>query len=210
MGITVISDFDGTIAEGDFPIILLNNYCKLDWKELDREFKEGKMTLRELIDTEVRNLDIDKAGLADFAQKTIRFRSGFWEFFGMLKGKNLSLIIVSEGLKEYIDPFFETGVEIYANECVEEEDGSLSLSTPHQSEECGKCGNCKKDIVQSFKDKGEFVMYIGDGESDYCAAPLADLRFARARLAEHFIENHIEFIQFIDFNDIYDMCGRMF
>ena len=86
----------------------------------------------------------------------------------------------------------------------------MRLSTPHQSEECQECGNCKKDIVQSYKDKGNFVIYIGDGDSDFCAAPHADLRLARARLAEYFIENHIEFVQFLDFKDIYDMCARMF
>jgi len=156
------------------------------------------------------NLAIDKAGLVDFARETIKFRTGFWEFQDLLKEKGVPLVVVSEGLKEYIEPFFDDSVEIYANECIEEPDGTLGLSTPHQSPDCEDCGNCKKDIVLSYKDKGDFIIYIGDGESDFCAAPLSDLRFARAKLAGHFIENYIEFIQFIDFNDINEMCSRIF
>ena len=207
--VTVISDFDGTISRGDFPIILLDTFCKLDWRELDHRFRQGEMTLHELIHTEVRNLDIDQEGLAEFAKKTIKFRPGFWEFYNAVMERNFNLIILSEGLKEYIAPFFrDSNVAIYANECNEEDDGSLTLITPYEDDECKDCGNCKKNIVESFIEKEDFVIYIGDGESDYCAAQYANLRFARGPLAKHLERKHLEFVLFEDFFDVLEIIER--
>lgn len=209
-GITIISDFDGTISKGEFPLILLDKFCKLDWRELDHQYRQGKMTLHELIETEVKNLDIDREGLAEFARKTIKFRDGFWEFYQSVQAKGFDLVIASEGLKEYILPFFsEEAVRIIANECSEEEDGTLHLITPHSSEVCLDCGTCKKEIVLSYRDKGHFIVYIGDGESDYCAAEFADIRFARSLLAKHLELQHFEFILFEDFLDILEIVDKM-
>jgi 2,3-diketo-5-methylthio-1-phosphopentane phosphatase len=209
MGVTCICDFDGTISLGEFPIVLLDSFCKADWRELDREFRQGKMSLNELIETEVRNLDISREGLAEFAKKTIHFRMGFWEFYHELQEKGIKFVIVSEGLKEYIQPFFGPSAEIYANECEEDQDGTLHLRTPFSSETCTDCGNCKKEIVLSFIRSLDFVFYIGDGESDFCAAEHAHMRFARGPLAKHLEEKHLEFLLFDDFKDVLEIVERM-
>jgi len=209
MGITCISDFDGTISLGDFPVTLLDTFCKVDWRELDRDYRQDKLSLRELIETEVRNLDITKEGLGEFAKKTIYFRMGFWEFYHEIRQKGFNFVIVTEGLKEYIQPFFGSNTEIYANECEEDENGILHLKTPHASEACKDCGNCKKEIVQKYVNRGDFVFYVGDGESDFCAAPEAHMRFARGPLSRHLEEKHLEFVLFDDFFDVLEVVNKM-
>lgn len=209
MGITVITDFDGTITKGDFPVKLLDKYCKEEWRKYDILYRRGKLSLRELIELEVESLEVEPEELGEFAKKHLEFRSGFWEFYGSILDHGIKLMIVSEGLKEYITPFFNPEIRIYANE-MGMEDGKRTFVTPYASEECRDCGNCKKNTVQAEKEKGNFVIYIGDGESDFCASQYADMRFARDALAMHLSKKGEEFILFDSFYDILDVIEKMY
>jgi 2-hydroxy-3-keto-5-methylthiopentenyl-1-phosphate phosphatase len=129
------------------------------------------------------------------------FRPGFWEFLKATQSMGRRFVVVSEGLAEYITPFFGPEVPIYSNECGEGENG-LYLKTPHSSANCDKCGNCKKALVLGFKKEGDTVVYIGDGTSDFCASEHADLIFARRSLAQYLKKRGVAFVPYEDFFEI--------
>lgn len=201
MSVAVVCDFDGTIVTEDFAKDLLKDYCKMVWQATEQDFKDGKISLRDMMEKEVAGLAMSRQELSEYAKKRVKFRPGFWEFYGTALDRGFRFIIVSEGLAEYIKPFFNPEITIYSNEC-EEANGNLKLKSPHASSVCDKCGTCKKNVVNALKERGYFVIYIGDGVSDFCAAQFADLRLARGQLARHLAMGETEFMHFEDFNDI--------
>jgi len=64
-------------------------------------------------------------------------------------------------------------------------DDEVTLAFPYEDQGCGHCGMCKAVPVRRAHTQGRLVAYIGDGLSDVCAAPEADLLFAKGRLASY-------------------------
>ena len=57
-------------------------------------------------------------------------------------------------------------------------------------------------MVDSFRERGHYVIYVGDGMSDFEAAEKADLVFAHRTLAEQCARSGIPFRPFVDFQDV--------
>ena len=51
-------------------------------------------------------------------------------------------------------------------------------------------------------DRVQKIIFIGDGLSDVCALEVADIVFAKNRLAEHCEKNNINFIPYRTLNDV--------
>jgi len=60
-------------------------------------------------------------------------------------------------------------------------------------------GNSKGVVVDSYRNQGHYVVYVGDGMSDFEAAARADLVFAHRVLADECERKEIPFHPFTDF-----------
>ena len=63
-------------------------------------------------------------------------------------------------------------------------------------------GNSKGLIVEQYRDQGYYIVYIGDGHSDFEAGEMADLLYAHRTLAEECNRKQIPFRPFSDFGDV--------
>ena len=60
-------------------------------------------------------------------------------------------------------------------------------------------GNSKRVVVDRYRNQGHYIVYVGDGMSDFEAAARADLVFAHRVLADECERKEIPFHPFTDF-----------
>jgi 2-hydroxy-3-keto-5-methylthiopentenyl-1-phosphate phosphatase len=63
-------------------------------------------------------------------------------------------------------------------------------------------GNSKGVVVDSYRSQGHYIVYVGDGMSDFEAAARADLVFAHRVLADECERKEIPFRPFTDFSGV--------
>jgi 2-hydroxy-3-keto-5-methylthiopentenyl-1-phosphate phosphatase len=63
-------------------------------------------------------------------------------------------------------------------------------------------GNDKTFVIEEVRQPGSILVYIGDGYSDRAAAHVADLVFAKDRLAEYCGAEGIPYVPFVTFETI--------
>ena len=89
----------------------------------------------------------------------------------------------------------------YANHLIRK-DRQLIPQFPFYKNGCGKCGNCKKHQIDSYKDAFTEIVYIGNGLSDRCAAGCADILFAKDALAAYCRQEGLFFYEFSRIADV--------
>lgn len=62
--------------------------------------------------------------------------------------------------------------------------------------------HCKKTVLDNFKNNGNQIIVIGDGNSDKCVAKNADKVFAKGLLKMLCKKNQVAFTEFKTFKDI--------
>ena len=67
---------------------------------------------------------------------------------------------------------------------------------------CGTCPNCKRAMVEKIISEGYETIYIGDGETDFCASEHAKVIYATGSLAERLRKKGVEFRRFDTFSEI--------
>ena len=70
-------------------------------------------------------------------------------------------------------------------------------------------GNSKGVVVDSYREQGHYIVYVGDGMSDFEAATRADLVFAHRVLADECERQEIPFRPFTDFGDVLKAVEEM-
>jgi 2-hydroxy-3-keto-5-methylthiopentenyl-1-phosphate phosphatase len=206
MDVAVVVDFDGTVTQKAVTYMLMERYGSPGWRDLDKEYTEGRLTAKEVIGRMFASIEATDEQIADFARQHVQLRPGFLEFISHLRGLGYPVAITSEGLDLYIDPVLdENGVDyvnLFYNEASRDAEGRLFAKYPHSSFDCEDCGNCKAGLVKALQADGNYVVFIGNGWTDVCPAREANIVFARDMLARTLEEEGRPFILFEDFHDI--------
>ena len=208
MNVVICCDFDGTITLIDTGKALLTNLTDKDWHYYDNLVIDGTMGTREALINQwgmIENTSIEEINkIVD----NIEIDTSFIEFYDWIKENKIQFVILSDGFKTYINRIFQsnnihvTKEDIKSND-MELVEGKIKLNflTPKCEHDCA---NCKYSHVKQFKDKGNKIVYIGDGLSDiFPARELADLIFAKENedLASE-LKNDSRLIVFKNFADI--------
>ena len=151
--------------------------------------------------------DITETDLNEFIDR-FEIDPTFPAFAGFCRAQNWPLYILSDGLDIYIKRLLGqnglAGLPVFSNRAVLE-NGRLRLSWPWLDNGCDRCANCKGFQIRRLRAPGQTAVYIGDGKSDLCALPEADLVLAKGFLADYCRENRIDFVPFNDFAEITDI-----
>lgn len=202
----ILCDFDGTISLQDITYLLVRQFCKGNWETIAQDFTTGKITSQEAYRQIAEMLKGDEKGVRDFLRHHAKIDPTFPAFYQYCRKKGIEVKILSDGLDFYIKAILEANqlseIPFFANGCRFKRDGKIEVSFPHANEECGLCGTCKKRLIQVHRKEYDFILLVGNGYSDRCAAKEANWVSAKGSLYRFCIEKDIPCYFFQDFEDI--------
>lgn len=205
-------DFDGTIAINDSTQVLAKEFIYDMYEDYTNRFRRGEVNVKQYIHDLLSSLNIDKEKFRATLHENIKIDKSFANFIN----NDIEFRIVSSGTKlnviyslESVNIFIKDE-HIYSNE-ISFDNSNITVISPilYMSEENGVN---KATIVKKYINKGYRVFFIGDGPSDYEVARVANIIFAKKgkRLAKRCEENNVPYIEFENFDDIYNKYNESF
>jgi len=187
-----VLDFDGTITARDITGELSRYFGGNKFNKLIASYERDSISIQGFIEGMAQELPPDLDHLTDLSLKLATTREGFDFFLKKVKEEGALVTIASDGFGFYIEPILrrENCLDkidyIFCNELQCDEKGRTNIKFPYAHHACNICGNCKAAHVARFKEEGYQVIYAGDGKNDWFGASLANLVFARDKLAALF------------------------
>jgi 2,3-diketo-5-methylthio-1-phosphopentane phosphatase len=208
----VLCDFDGTLVQNDTAVYILNNFAKGKWKKFDEQLELGEITLEECLSKQFSNIRVPLSEVLVKLEDVTKFRAKLGSLINFCEENKHEFIITSAGLDFVIHHFInllglQRNVKVYSAKTQVNEDG-ITFTFPkilHPS-----TNNFKEDLVESYKDKNYFVIYIGDGVGDFHAIKCSNLRFTvrNSKLADMCNEYGIDHHEFENFDDVIRIVKR--
>lgn len=194
-------DFDGTVTERD----LLDEIARVFgdpevYRQVDLGLHDGSISLRECIIREFEPVRAPLHEVVAYVLAHARVRPGLRELVALAGERGWGFVILSSGFRELIEPVLAregVAAEIRANSVEPRPDGWRV----HWRDErvCPYCGEaCKRG---SLPEAG-WLVYVGDGISDRCAALACDRIFATRGLARYLDGIGVVYEPFQDFHDV--------
>jgi 2-hydroxy-3-keto-5-methylthiopentenyl-1-phosphate phosphatase len=206
MPLLVQLDFDGTVTEEDVSFLLLDEYAGSGWRRYLEEYSAGKISVAVFSKTVFGMIKADEKTMTDFVLNSprVRVRPGFKEFLYYCSNESIKVVVVSNGLRFYIEAILRemgiTGLEVHAAECeFSPEGGKLRYIGPDGVEvDTG----FKEAFADRFHAQGYRIIYVGDGASDIYPSRKASFVCATATLYQRSREENLPCQAFRDFYDI--------
>ncbi len=203
----VFCDFDGTVTRRDVGYSIFNHFSGGRNDELLPDWKTGRISTRECLVREAAMSPVSSDELTDFLEQ-FKLDPGFPDFVNRCRQEGLDLFVISDGLDLYIrhllKKFGLDDLPVLANHGVIE-NNHIRIEFPFDNEECERCGSCKGERIQEYRDRQDGdsrVVFVGDGYSDACATTAADWLFAKKDLEAYCQMNHIEYIPYDTFYEV--------
>ncbi len=210
--IKIFVDFDGTISLTDVGDALFQKYADADWDKVVQDWKDGKISSREVFTIGCESTHISREELFRFSD-AIEIDPFFKPFFNYCRQKNYPVTVLSDGLDLYIKRILNKEglgeIEVIANELTFIGENKMHAIFPYYEKGCLVCGNCKGYQIRERRENGELIVYVGDGYSDRCAVPEADVLFAKDDLKSYCLENGIDFHNFNSFKDVLEEIKKI-
>jgi 2-hydroxy-3-keto-5-methylthiopentenyl-1-phosphate phosphatase len=175
---SVFLDFDGTITTIDADVHLLERLAPSEWREIDEEFRRGEVGSRVCLLDTWDLLTADEAAMRS-VYREVPIDPDTRALLDALRGAGADVMVVSDGFGFYArEVCAELGVPVLTND-VDWTTGRLEF--PHEDRccACSSCGVCKQAPIKDARYAGRTTVLVGDGASDYKAALLADIVFAK-------------------------------
>lgn len=203
---TLLIDFDGTAAETNVGMALIETFARdASWRVIDDDYERGRFGSRMAYRLLGPLLGGDAETWRRYALEHHRLDSRLGELIDRARAAGWDVEILSDGLDVYIEALLGRGgieLPVRASRIEPAHGRGARIRTPHFNPRCGRCGTCKTERVESLARAGRRVVFLGDGQSDFCAAPRADRVFAKGVLAEHLREKNIAFEPFDTLGDV--------
>jgi len=210
---SVLCDFDGTISTSDVTDTLLETFGKPGWREIEAEWRAGRIGSRVCMRQQIACLDVSKEEL-DEAIDAIDVDGAFAAFVDAVCARGWDLSIVSDGLDYAIERILRRhrlpALPFYANRLTQVGARSWRLDSPHADTACcSASGMCKCAFAHRARAVGKKVLMIGDGRSDFCVAARADMVFAKGSLITHCFDKCLHHVPISGFDDAILMISTL-
>jgi 2-hydroxy-3-keto-5-methylthiopentenyl-1-phosphate phosphatase len=206
-------DFDGTVTEEDVSFLLLDKFANGDWRKCLAEYTAGKITVGAFSKKVFGMITADEKTLTDFVLSSPKSkpRRGLWDLMDYCSRKGIKVVIVSNGLRFYIDAILNKkgikGVEVHAAESVFSPSGmKVRYIGPNGKELDNGFKEAYTDILCR---QGYQVVYIGDGNSDIYSARKAKYVCATGVLLKRCQQEELYWYPFEDFLDVEKVIRRI-
>ncbi|MDW7680015.1 MAG: MtnX-like HAD-IB family phosphatase [bacterium] len=201
----IFTDFDGTISTTDVGDALFDRFADTNWSGVVQEWIDGKISSKEVFRRGCESSSLTKQQLEAFCGQQ-QIDPYFAEFIAYCRQQGHPVIVLSDGLDYYIQRILNNHgfgeLQVYANEIVFMDHDKIRPEFPYFEKGCLICGNCKGFHLRAHRNDGDILVYIGDGYSDRCAVPEADILFAKNDLKNYCVERNIPFNEFITFAEV--------
>lgn len=203
LGPVVYFDFDNTISKGDVLDSIIERFAGDGrWKEMEREWKAGRLSTRECLEGQVRSLRVTWSELREHL-RAVTLDPAFVPLLDLLRTRRVEHLIVSDSFSMIIAEILAQhgigGVPIFANE-VSFADDVMIPAFPHSNPEHPGCAHCKR--LHLLARPAQQSIYVGDGRSDLCPALVADLVFAKDSLLEELIARGVPCVPITDLSGV--------
>jgi 2-hydroxy-3-keto-5-methylthiopentenyl-1-phosphate phosphatase len=227
----VLVDFDDTAAEQNVAQMLLERFGDPTWQAVRERFRQGELTLKEYQEITFSNIlaaspQVNRATMQDYVKQHANLRPYFKELWEYCQAEHIPMAIVSVGLDFYIEALLDRVLEsrVLESRVLESKEGhtgmpvhavntsftspypgvqEISYTYEHTRPGHERQGISKGLVVDQYRNKGHYIFYAGDGQSDLEAAAKADLLYAHRTLADECTRLNIPFHPFTDFQDMY-------
>ena len=202
--IAVLSDFDGTITICNVLNSLYEKFAAPSYRETLERWNRGEISTMEEIETVFATISASRAEMESFLD-TVELDPGFPSLLNYCLEAGIKFVIVSDGLRWYIEYIMRhhgiKEVAVYACE-IHFERGGYRFSYPWFDSSTPMRSVSKSTIVRDYQSRGYKVVFIGDGVSDFEAAQVADIVYARDVLLDYTKDHGIQAREFSDMGDI--------
>jgi 2-hydroxy-3-keto-5-methylthiopentenyl-1-phosphate phosphatase len=205
---SVFLDFDGTMTVADTGVHLLERLSgDNSWLTVDELYAAGAIGSRECLEREWELLPHDEGALRGAARE-VALDTDCERLIGDLRDRGAEVTVVSDGFGFYAEEVCDRlGVPVLTN-AVDWSSGTLAFPNLDRCCPCSSCGTCKQAPIKDARRRGRTTVFVGDGVSDRKAALLADVLFAKARLAEWCEFSGVEFEFFDTLADVHSALCR--
>ncbi len=205
----VLLDFDGTITLKDCDLMiadaLLGTAAGHMYGPLVRAYEGLEIGAAEYFEGYLSGLGAAPGEIAAKAGE-VPLRPGFRALVEWCRARGMSVRVLSEGLRLYIEPLMAAAgvgdLPVSANEVRCDGAGRFTVTPPPDAEPCNRCLNCKGAHVRRLQAAGHAVAIVGNGASDLCAARVADLVVARDGLLRHCRNLNISCVVWETFSEV--------
>jgi len=207
MKILIFCDFDGTISRRDVGYNLYHHFSGGRNDLLLPDWKSGRMSSRECLTREAEMVTASTEEIMAFLDQ-FTIDPGFAEFDSLCRKNGVEPIILSDGLDFYIRHIlgkYHLGHMRVISNIGHLNGTGLTIEFPRTNRECRRCGACKGEIIEEFRDRCDepvTTVFVGDGYSDVCATRAADLLFAKKDLERYCLEHKVAYTKFDTFFDV--------
>lgn len=197
-------DFDGTVTEEDGSFVLLDAFSGEDWRPLFRDYEAGRISVGQFNAAAFRNIKADRESLLEVVRREIRLKPGFALMVDCCRRKGFRFVIVSNGLRFYIDDILDNAglndIEVQAAETVFQPDG---LRVYYMGPDGNRLdSDFKPAYADLFLSQGYRIIYLGNGASDVAPARKCHFVFATGSLVDYCGRQGIACTPFQDYNDV--------
>jgi 2,3-diketo-5-methylthio-1-phosphopentane phosphatase len=208
----VFLDFDGTISSRDVIDVILERYASPQWLAIEREWQEGRLGSRGCL-REQMALVRATSGQIDALLAEIEIDAGLVPLMESCARHAISFHILSDGFDYCIERILERlpspvkrllhATEICASHLEPCGDRGWRTTFPFSVEPCAHgCATCKTTAMQTLTPDGAITVFVGDGMSDRYAADVADVVFAKQRLASYCVDARIPYFEYRDLSAV--------
>lgn len=202
-------DFDGTISLSDVTDTLLNRFGLAGWESLEVDWENGKIGSRQCMQEQVALLDMSREQLEQHLA-TIEIDPQFPEFVAQVSHLGWPIHIVSDGLdwpiRTILARYDLAHLPVFANRLLQQGERQWHLETPWFHQNCVKASaNCKCQLLNQQQQYQQKVLYIGDGNSDFCVSAKADMVLAKSALITYCQQHNIPHQSIDHFQDAIDL-----
>jgi HAD superfamily phosphoserine phosphatase-like hydrolase len=200
---SVFLDFDGTMTVVDSSVHLLERLsADSSWLAIDELYAAGAVGSRECLEQEWQLLPHDEVVLREVARE-VALDPDAEPLIADLRSRGAEVAVLSDGFGFYAAEVCERlGVQVLTNS-VDWSSGTLAFPNLDRCCPCSRCGTCKQAPLKDARRRGRTTIFVGDGVSDRKAALLADVLFAKGRLAEWCEFSGVEHVPFDTLAEVY-------